>query len=65
MERHSDTLRTDGAFLEEYRNCSTEYTMNFRISTDYMVNQKNVTMKAKVFKYKSDGNTVAAVWNWV
>lgn len=57
-----DMCDTDGAFLEEYQELFNRIydELEMRI-TDYMNGQsKNVTMKAKVFKYKSDGNTVVA-----
>ena len=58
-----DMCDTEGAFLEEYQEQFNRIydELEMRI-TDYMNGQskKDVAMKAKVFKYKSDGNTVVA-----
>ena len=58
-----DMCDADGAFLEEYQEQFNRiYDEREMRITDYMNGQskKDVAMKAKVFKYKSDGNTVVA-----
>lgn len=57
-----DMCDTDGAFLEEYQEQFNRIydELEMRI-TDYMNGQSKICkMKAKVFRYKSDGNTVVA-----